>query len=223
VLVQNRETADWLPRRHARKVTVFPNPVLDVMLERQRAAGEPPTALFAGRLLAWKGAALALESIASTRDWRLLVCGAGRDERPIAELAGRLGLDGRVRFLGPQPREEVLRLMRSEADVLLFPSLREEAGWVVVEALAAGIPVVCLDRGGPPVLAGNAALTAAVEDDPDAVASSLTRLLESALPSEEQVRARARHFSTAGTVARLRELLAGAGLGPSLDSGGGPC
>jgi hypothetical protein len=37
------------------------------------------------------------------------------------------------------------------------------------------------------------------------------------------VRARARHFSTAGTVARLRELLAGAGLGPSLDSGGGPC
>ena len=223
VLVQNRETADWLPRRHSRKVSVFPNPVFDTALERERVGGDPPTALFAGRLLAWKGVALALESIASTRDWCLLVCGAGRDERQIVELADRLGLDGRVRFLGPQPREEVLRLMRREADVLLFPSLREEAGWIVVEALASGIPVVCLDRGGPPVLAGNAALTAPVEDDPDAVASSLARLLEGALPSEEQVRARASQFSTAGTVARLRELLAGAGIAPTLDSGGGPC
>jgi glycosyltransferase involved in cell wall biosynthesis len=219
VLVQNRETADWLPRRHRAKIAVFPNPVLDTALERDRRAGDPPTALFAGRLIAWKGAALALESVAGTRDWRLLVCGAGRDEWQIAELAGRLGLDGRVRFLGTQPREEVLRLLRSEADVLLFPSLREEAGWIVVEALSSGVPVVCLDRGGPPVLAGEAALAAPVEDDPRAVASSLARLLESALPSEEQVRERARHFSTAGTEARLRELLAGAGLA----AGGSPC
>jgi glycosyltransferase involved in cell wall biosynthesis len=219
VLVQNRETADWLPRRHRAKVALFPNPVLDTALERDRRAGDPPTALFAGRLIAWKGAALALESVAGTRDWRLLVCGTGRDEQQIAELADRLGLDGRVRFLGTQPREEVLRLLRSEVDVLLFPSLREEAGWIVVEALASGVPVVCLDRGGPPVLAGDAALAAPVEDDPQAVASSLARLLESALPSEEQVRERARHFSTAGTEARLRELLAGAGLA----AGGSPC
>ena len=219
MLVQNRETADWLPPRHRAKVAVFPNPVLDTALERERHPADPPTALFAGRLIAWKGAALALESVASTRDWRLLVCGAGRDERQIAELADRLGLDGRVRFLGTQPREEVLRLLRSEADILLFPSLREEAGWIVVEALASGVPVVCLDRGGPPVLGGDAALAAPVEDDPQAVASSLARLLEGALPSEEQVRARAHHFSTATTEARLRELLAGAGLA----DGGTPC
>ena len=219
VLVQNPETASWLPRRHRGKASVFPNPVLDAMLDRERVGGDPPTALFAGRLLAWKGAALALESIASTRDWRLLVCGAGRDERQIAELADRLGLDGRVRFLGPQPHEEVLRLMRTEADVLLFPSLREEAGWVVVEALACGLPVVCVDRGGPQVLARDAALAAQVESDPDAVAASLARLLEGDLPSEEQVRERARHFSTPDTVARLRKLLAGAGLAP----GGSSC
>ena len=149
----------------------------------------------------------------------MLVCGTGRDERQIAELADRLGLDGRVRFLGTQPREEVLHLLRSEVDVLLFPSLREEAGWIVVEALASGVPVVCLDRGGPPVLAGDAALAAPVEDDPAAAASSLARLLEGRFPSEEQVRARARHFSTAGTEARLRELLADAGLA----AGGSRC
>jgi glycosyltransferase involved in cell wall biosynthesis len=220
VLVQNRETADWLPRRHRAKAHVFPNPVLDAALERERIAADPPTALFAGRLIAWKGAALAVKAIAGTRDWRLLVCGAGRDERQIAELADRLGLDGRVRFLGPQPREAVFRLMRSEADVLLFPSLREEAGWVVVEALSTGLPVVCLDRGGPHVLGGDAALAAPVEDDPDAVASSLAELLAGALPTEERVRERARQFSSAGTVARVRELLWAAGLAPPPDVGG---
>jgi glycosyltransferase involved in cell wall biosynthesis len=223
VLVQNRETAGWLPPRHRAKVAVFPNPVLDTALDRERLAADPPTALFAGRLIAWKGVALALKAVAATRDWRLLVCGAGRDEPQIVKFADRLGLDGRVRFLGTQPRDEVFRLMTDEADVLLFPSLREEAGWIVVEALASGIPVICLDRGGPPVLGGDAALAAPVEDDPEAVASSLARLLERALPGEQQARERARHFSTPRTVARLRELLAGAGIAPAVDEEGIRC
>ena len=36
-----------------------------------------------------------------------------------------------------------------DSDVLLFPSLRDGGGAVVVEAMAAGLPVVCLDVGGP--------------------------------------------------------------------------
>jgi glycosyltransferase involved in cell wall biosynthesis len=221
VLVQNRETAAWLPPRHRAKVSVFPNPVLDASVERERAAADPPTALFAGRLLAWKGAALAVAAIARTPDWRLLVCGAGRDERQLRTLADQLGLDGRVRFLGRRTREDVFGLMRSEADVLLFPSLREEAGWIVVEALACGLPVVCLDRGGPSALGGDAVLTATTEADPDVIASSLASLLAWPLPPEERVRERARHFSTVCTVERLRELLAGAGV--SVDDGGSRC
>jgi DNA-binding CsgD family transcriptional regulator len=68
-------------------------------------------------------------------------------------LAKRLELEDRVRFLGRIPRERLLQTMREDADVLLFPSLREEAGWVVAEAVASGLPVVCLDQGGPPLLA----------------------------------------------------------------------
>jgi glycosyltransferase involved in cell wall biosynthesis len=47
-------------------------------------------------------------------------------------------------------REEFLGRMIS-CDVFLFPSLRDGGGAVVVEALAAGKPVVCLDVGGPAV------------------------------------------------------------------------
>jgi glycosyltransferase involved in cell wall biosynthesis len=44
--------------------------------------------------------------------------------------------------------------MREESDVFLFPSLHDEGGWVIAEALAARLPVVCLDRGGPPTIGG---------------------------------------------------------------------
>jgi glycosyltransferase involved in cell wall biosynthesis len=42
-----------------------------------------------------------------------------------------------------------LRLMAEEADVFLFPSLHDEGLMVVAEALTVGLPVVCIDRGGP--------------------------------------------------------------------------
>ena len=61
-----------------------------------------------------------------------------------------------MEFRGRLPREELLRVMADEADVLLFPSTHDEAGWVVVEASMAGLPVVCLDVRGPPVLGGRA-------------------------------------------------------------------
>jgi glycosyltransferase involved in cell wall biosynthesis len=46
------------------------------------------------------------------------------------------------------PRGELLSNMESH-DVFLFPSLRYGGGAVVIEAMAAGKPVVCLDTGGP--------------------------------------------------------------------------
>jgi glycosyltransferase involved in cell wall biosynthesis len=62
----------------------------------------------------------------------------------------------RVEFRGMQTRDEVMRVMREEADVLVFPSFHDEGSLAVVEAVATGIPVVCLDRGGPPILGGTA-------------------------------------------------------------------
>jgi glycosyltransferase involved in cell wall biosynthesis len=99
---------------------------------------------------------LAIRALLHLPGWRLLVCGEGRDRAWLERLAARLGLSDRVRFVGRVPRDRVLELMRDETDVLLFPSYHDEGGWVVSEAIACGVPVVCLDRGGPAALGGHA-------------------------------------------------------------------
>ena len=156
ILTQNPETIAWLPRAHRGKAHVFPHIVLD---ERTRAPAQHRVehnnrqALFVGRLLGWKGVSLCLRTIALLPEWRLIVAGSGYDERRLRRLSRRLRVSDRVDFLGWVPASRLADLMR-ESDVLLFPSIHDEGGWVIAEALASGLPVVCLDRGGPPVLGG---------------------------------------------------------------------
>ena len=186
ILAQNRETLAWLPASARPRTVLFHH----VALEERPAArqprpsdGAPPVAMFAGRLIPWKGVALAVRAVAALPGWGLIVAGSGSQEGALRELAGRLGIADRVEFRGWVPRQAVLDAMRDEADVLLFPSLHEEGGWAVGEALAMGLPVVCLDRGGPPLVGGRpvatgpqgatvdrlaAAARAAVEDPPTA-------------------------------------------------------
>lgn len=155
ILANNEETRNWFPRRHRHKVEILQHTVLDhVPPSESHGISQGHVALFAGRLLPWKGCALAIRAVAASPGWRLLVCGSGPDRQRLERLAGRLGLQQRVTFLGEQPRNEIIRLMRFEAVALLFPSLHDDAPWVVAEAITAGLPVICLDRGGPPLLTG---------------------------------------------------------------------
>lgn len=157
ILVQNQETLLWLPRRHRPKVEIQPNVVLEKTFDRvggYEGKGETPTALFAGRLLAWKGASLAVQTLAGIPGWRLIIAGAGPDEPRLRRLSRRLRVEDRVHFRGWLPPVELARVMAREADVFLYPSLHDDAGWVIAEALSCGLPVVSLNRGGPPLLAG---------------------------------------------------------------------
>jgi glycosyltransferase involved in cell wall biosynthesis len=155
VLVQNPETRQWLPRSARGRAVVFPNAVFETQpLAHRGPPPRPRTALFAGRLVAWKGASIAVRVIARLPAWRLIVCGTGPEEARLRTLAADLGAADRVEFRGVIPRDELLEVMAREAGALLFPSLRDEGPWVTAEAAWSKLPVVSLERGGPPVLAG---------------------------------------------------------------------
>jgi glycosyltransferase involved in cell wall biosynthesis len=211
ILVQNPETRAWLPKRHHHKATVFPNPIVENSLGGRggdRVVSRTPTALFAGQLLPLKGLDLAIRAMKLLPDWNLLICGGGSDQRRLRRGAERLAVDDRVHFLGWKTRDEVLSMM-ANADVLLFPSLHDEAGFVVVEALSVGLPVVCLDLGGPPCLGG----TPVPPTDLDGTVKALAEAVLAAAgttPTRPPTELTRRHD--------LAELLAENGLWTSLQS-----
>jgi glycosyltransferase involved in cell wall biosynthesis len=182
ILVQNADTRDWLPGRVRSKVEVFPHIVLDeasMPVASPIAASRPQhqgrVAIYAGRLLPWKGVSLAIRALPLLPDWQLLLCGTGPDAGRLRDIASDAGVADRVTFLGWVPRRDLLRLMYERGDVFLFPSLHDEGGWVIAEALACGLPVVCLDRGGPPVLAGSGVPVGTVGSTIAALASAVER------------------------------------------------
>ncbi len=116
----------------------------------QRRSG-PLRILFAGRLVDLKGPDLALEAFARLQTEQsnatLEFVGDGPRRCELEARARSLGLDRVVAFRGRLPHVDTLSSM-SSAHLFLFPSF-EGAGMVVVEAMAQGCPVVCLDWGGP--------------------------------------------------------------------------
>ncbi|MEZ5974930.1 MAG: glycosyltransferase [Planctomycetota bacterium] len=107
--------------------------------------------LFVGRLTDLKGVHLALEAFGKLRyrqpRTRLTFIGDGERRLSLKKRTRELGLGDAVRFLGHVPHSRVFELMR-KADLFFFPSF-EGGGMVVLEAMACGLPVLCLDRGGP--------------------------------------------------------------------------
>ena len=137
----------------AARVSVLPNPApplpaLPPRDELRRSfAIDGPTLAFAGRLTAQKSLRVALEAVAAVDGVALLIVGEG-DERPGLERdIHELGLDGRVRLLGAQPRARVVELF-SAADASILSSSWENFPHTVVEALAAGTPVLATATGG---------------------------------------------------------------------------
>jgi glycosyltransferase involved in cell wall biosynthesis len=103
-----------------------------------------------GRLLHWKGFDLGLSAFAEAglNEAEYWVVGDGPERKRLEIMTQKLDISDRVRFWGALSRQETLaKLERSH--VLVHPSLHDSGGWVVLETMAAGRPVVCLDLGGP--------------------------------------------------------------------------
>lgn len=135
----------------ADRVHVLPNfadpPGAGVVARSALATSEAaPVLLCLGRLHTNKAFDVALKALADLPEAILWLAGVGPEEAALRALADQLGVAARVRWLGW--RDDTGPLLRA-ATVLLCPSRHEPLGNVVLEAWAAGTPVVAAASAGP--------------------------------------------------------------------------
>ena len=135
----------------------------------------------------------------------LLRVGAPLPVELAAELRSVLGQDGMVE-LGGAP-DELLILAYQRADALIFPSRIEGFGFPVLEAMAAGCPVVCTNVTSLPEVGGDAALYFA-PDDPATAAGHLQRLLGDPSLKEERAAAGQRQAAAFSWARHFENLVA---------------
>jgi len=146
--------------------------------------------------------------------WRLTVCGEGPLEGELRERLEALGVADRVELRGYLPVDDGLMDLYRQSSAFLHVSLTEGLPQVLLEAFAAGIPIVATAVGGVAEAVGDAALLIP-PGDPEAAAAALRRLAE-----DPELRARLvergleriRERTLEAESRRVASFLAGAGV-----------
>ena len=176
--------------------------------------GDMPLLGIVGRLVPIKDHATLFQALARLHDEgpavHLVVIGDGEERARLEELAGRLGLGSRIHFLGWRVDLETIL---KELDVVICASRNEGTPVALIEAMAAGIPVLSTDVGGVADLVAHEETGWLVPSgDPDAMASAIRRLLSdrilgARLAAAGQVAALDRH-DVARLISRVEVLYA---------------
>jgi len=170
-----------------------------------RTAGEPPVLLFYGRWAPVKGLDLLGEALRGLdrRDYELRIFGAGDRAWLEAALAG---VPGKVSILGWLEGERRAAELAGAA-ALLSPSRSEGFPVALVEARAAGTPVIAADVGAvAEALAGYAAATLLPPGDAGALRAAIARLLDDDPPGERSAGQLPVGLLAEGAVDRLVEI-----------------
>ena len=156
ILVCSPESVSKMPHKWADKVQMFP--VNGISSNDLATGGQKPASdgqfrvLSAGTLIRVKGFSLGIkafkEFVVRNPRSEFRIIGSGPEESRLRTLIDGSHLHSKVELVPAIPRDELLAKMAA-CDVFLFPSLRDGGGAVVIEAMSAGKPVVCLDSGGP--------------------------------------------------------------------------
>ena len=152
-------------------------PAAEIAAIRSELGIELPLVLAVGRLSAEKGHADLLEAAARVSDppFQLVVVGDGPERGHLEEQIARLRLERKAILTGHRPD---VRPFYAAATLLALPSHSEGSPNVVLEAMAAGVPVAATNVGGVPEILENerTGLLVAARD-PDAMAGAIRRLL----------------------------------------------
>jgi glycosyltransferase involved in cell wall biosynthesis len=191
-----------------------PDPVIHNGLTPAEFAPAEPQAdaadfVFIGEFRELKGIHYLLEALvavkaAGGRPATMVMVGGGPDfDKFIAEIAS-LGLQGRVSLLGVKPARAVLPHGR----IAVVPSLAESLPYVVLEAAAAGLPVIATRVGGIPEIFGPTAQHLVPPADSAALGAAMQEALDDPAAARAQMRVRLEHVQAEFSLARMTDAIA---------------
>jgi glycosyltransferase involved in cell wall biosynthesis len=172
---------------------------------------ERPVALFVGRIAHEKNLEFLLDMLEHARrdcpELLLLFTGEGPASDSLERQVRQRGLQEQVQFLGYLSRQDELPDAYAAADVFVFASRTETQGLVLLEAMAAGLPVVALAAmGTADILTGERGCRIAA-DDPAAFATTLLTLLNDP-PLRAELAQQARDYAQSWSDRAMAERLA---------------
>jgi glycosyltransferase involved in cell wall biosynthesis len=156
IVVQSRNTGDNMHRYYGQELQAeriplgLPRPVIPTTSREHfglTASNRVLTTV--GRLVGRKALPDLVQLVRDLQDSevRLMIVGSGPLEMALRKQAADLGVEKQVRFMGFLSDEEKFGLLQT-SDLFVSTSQHEGFGLVFLEAMAAGLPVVCYDHGG---------------------------------------------------------------------------
>ena len=141
VLVLNRFSAEYAKGYAAEKVEIIPNFIDESALCVRNAVSRTiRRAVFVGHVRREKGVIEIIRAAEKFPDIRFILAG------PVQQEIADMKCSNNVELIGAQSREKVQELLKA-ADVFLFPSYTEGFANALLEAMAAGLPVIATDVG----------------------------------------------------------------------------
>lgn len=190
---------------------VIPNGVDFARFTLRPKAAKPTKLIYIGYLIPHKGVQVLLEALSLLKKegfgLQLSVVGSGSYLPELKHIRNKLDLVDEVQFLGEKSATRVAELL-CEHDAMVHPSFMESFGIVLVEALAAGLPVVSTFNGGAEGIIDPSVGILVQPRDPLALAKGIKELLarwESYKPEELRAYAEQR-FSIASVANQTIEL-----------------
>lgn len=159
ILCANTETEAYLASQYPGKTgkmleTGVKASSVDTAPQQTSASGGPLRIIWIGTIEPWKALSIALRAFAmaqaeltSEREIHLHIVGNGSEMEKMKNEAASLGIKSSTTFHGALPLKQTQQLMAA-SDILVFSSIKDTSGNVVLEAMSMGKPVVCINHQG---------------------------------------------------------------------------
>ena len=149
IFCNSKQTISFLPKKQLFKthLNLAIGTTVNSITKQKKEENQIFKMLYVGNFLHWKGVHLVLQTFDKINDLipsQMTFIGKGN----FNELETHSKFGKTIECVKWLPQDKLFELY-SDYDVMIFPSFRDSGGMVVLEALSHGLPVVCLDLGGP--------------------------------------------------------------------------